>query len=677
MKYGSVCSGIEAASQAWEPIGFTPAWFSEIEPFPCAVLAHHWPHVQNLGDMTKIAGDIHANRVEAPDLLVGGTPCQAFSVAGLRAGLDDARGQLTISYVELADAIDRKRRERGEKPAIIVWENVPGVLSSKDNAFGCFLAGLAGEDEPLQPSGKKWTNVGYVFGPARTIAWRIFDAQYFGVAQRRRRVFVVASARSDIDPGKILFEFDGMQRNTPPSRETGENITAAAGSSAKSGSHWDSRLNPHPTLNQSNNIGGIGLSNQEVFSQRGGGLVGQKWPADIACTLNAAFGSKLGLEDQHINGGAPLFVPVNPEFYEAYQHHGWRESNCAGPLTANLEKGVMGSTPLIGHKVTAFNWQADGNTSATLGANSHITGALQASQHPAVCITEPYTLAIRGRRDGSSFEYRQDGTANALLTPNGGRCGLGVGAIAYATCVTGDVTHCLKGEGYDGSEDGTGRGQPIIAFSSKDYGADAALEVSPTLRAGNSANSNQNAGAPPAIAYSDVSRALLGKPNDSMAEDLDTYVLSNAMAFAENSRAEVRLENGDGQITGALSTGGGKPGQGTPAIAIAGNTIGRAPKNGGNGTGFSIETGYTLTKSDLHGVMHDMQVRRLMPMECERLQGMADTHTQIPWKNKSTTDCPDGPRYKAIGNSMAVPVMRWIGERILLAVGGNDVQEQK
>ena len=659
MKYGSVCSGIEAASQAWEPLGFTPAWFSEIEPFPCAVLAHHWPQVKNLGDMTKIAGDILADRVEAPDLLVGGTPCQAFSVAGLRAGLSDARGQLTISYVELADAIDRKRNQRGEQPSIIVWENVPGVLSSKDNAFGCFLAALAGEDEPLQPPGKKWTNVGYVFGPTRTIAWRILDAQYFGVAQRRRRVFVIASARSDIDPGKILFEFDGMQRNTPPSRETGENITASTGSSAKSGSHWDSRLNPHPTLNQSNNIGGIGSSNQEVFSQRGSGLVGQKWPADVACTLNAAFGSKLGLEDQHINGGAPLFVPVNPEFYEAYQHHGWREADCAGPLTANLEKGVMGSTPLVRHDVTAFNWQAGGNTSSTLGADEHCTGALQASQHPAVCIT-------------------------------------------------GDITHCLKGEGFDGSEDGTGRGQPIVAFSSKDCGADASIDISPTLRAGNSVNSNQNAGAPPAIAYSvalrgreggataelggdvagalrastgggdkphvlaysDVSRALLGKPNDSMAEDLDTYVINSAMAFAENSRAEVRLENGDGQITGALSTGGGKPGQGTPAIAICGTTIGRSPENGGNGTGFSIETGYTLTKSDQHGVMHDMQVRRLMPMECERLQGMADTHTQIPWKNKSITDCPDGPRYKAIGNSMAVPVMRWIGERILLAIGG-------
>ncbi|HDN2618807.1 TPA: phage N-6-adenine-methyltransferase [Enterobacter hormaechei] len=208
MKYGSVCSGIEAASKAWEPLGWIPAWFSEIEPFPSAVLAHHWPEVTNLGDMTKIAEAVSAGEVEAPDVLVGGTPCQAFSIAGLREGLSDDRGQLTLSYVELANAIDAKRRERGEPESIIVWENVPGVLSSKDNAFGCFLAGLAGESSELQPAGGKWTHAGCVSGPERVIAWRVLDAQFFGVAQRRKRVFVVASARKGFDPAEILFEQD-------------------------------------------------------------------------------------------------------------------------------------------------------------------------------------------------------------------------------------------------------------------------------------------------------------------------------------------------------------------------------------------------------------------------------------------------------------------------------------
>ncbi|HBM0952916.1 TPA: phage N-6-adenine-methyltransferase [Enterobacter kobei] len=222
MKYGSVCSGIEAASKAWEPLGWKPAWFSEIEPFPSAVLAHHWQEVTNLGDMTKIADAVRAGDVEAPDVLVGGTPCQAFSIAGLREGLSDDRGQLTLSYVELANAIDAKRRERGEPESIIVWENVPGVLSSKDNAFGCFLAGLAGESSELQPAGGKWTHAGCVSGPERIIAWRVLDAQFFGVAQRRRRVFVVASARKGFDPAEILFEQDVGRGSTEANNVGGE-----------------------------------------------------------------------------------------------------------------------------------------------------------------------------------------------------------------------------------------------------------------------------------------------------------------------------------------------------------------------------------------------------------------------------------------------------------------------
>lgn len=218
LTYGSVCSGIEAASVAWEPLGYRPLWFSEIEKFPSEVLKYHYPNVPNLGDMTLIANAIRNGIVHAPDVLVGGTPCQAFSVAGLRGGLSDARGQLTLSYVDLLNAIDESR----STPAIAVWENVPGVLSSKDNAFGCFLAGLAGESEPLLPTGKKWSNAGYIIGPSRNVAWRILDAQYFGVAQRRRRLFVVASARDDFNPLECLFEFNGLRRDIAPSREAGE-----------------------------------------------------------------------------------------------------------------------------------------------------------------------------------------------------------------------------------------------------------------------------------------------------------------------------------------------------------------------------------------------------------------------------------------------------------------------
>ena len=216
--YGSVCSGIEAATQAWHPLGMCAAWFAEIEPFPSAVLAHHYPDVPNHGDMTKLAALVLAGKIPAPDVLVGGTPCQAFSVAGMREGLTDPRGALTIKYVELADAVDYVRASQRKPASVIVWENVPGVLSDKGNAFGCFLGALAGEDCELQPSGKRWSDAGCVYGPKRTIAWRVLDAQYFGLAQRRRRVFVIASARDGFDPTKVLFEREGTRRDCPPGR---------------------------------------------------------------------------------------------------------------------------------------------------------------------------------------------------------------------------------------------------------------------------------------------------------------------------------------------------------------------------------------------------------------------------------------------------------------------------
>ncbi len=445
MKYGSVCSGIEAASKAWEPLGWKPAWFSEIEPFPSAVLANHWPEVTNLGDMTKIADAVRAGEVEAPDVLVGGTPCQAFSIAGLREGLSDDRGQLTLSYVELANAIDAKRRERGEPEAIIVWENVPGVLSSKDNAFGCFLAGLAGESSELQPSGGKWTHAGCVSGPQRLIAWRVLDAQFFGVAQRRRRVFVVASARKGFDPAEVLFEFDSVRRDTAPRRETQKAVAALTAR-------------------------GVGTCGADDNQAQAGHLI--------------AFGG--------------------------------------------------------------------GNTAG------HIDVATACTAHGIRLDFDTETFAVHGT---------QDPDTNCELAHTLGR--------------------------------NNGQENACIAFSYKDNGADATPDLSPTIRAGNHDKSHANSGQPPAIAY----------------------------AF--------------------------KAGQGAKA----------------GGIGYAEEQSPTLTSASsgtnlAPAVMHGVAVRRLTPTECERLQGFPDNHTLIGWRGKDADECPDGPRYKAIGNSMAVPVMRWIGERI-------------
>ena len=195
MRFGSVCSGIEAASVAWTSLGWKAAWFSEIEPFPCEVLKHHFPDVTNMGDMTLLPERIASGEVEPPDMLCGGTPCQAFSYAGKRRSLDDYRGNLALTFCDIADAIDEVRTICGDEPCIVFWENVLGVLSTKDNAFGCFLGQLVGADAPLSSGSTRWPCAGVVAGPKRKAAWRVLDAQHFGVPQRRRRVFVVASAR--------------------------------------------------------------------------------------------------------------------------------------------------------------------------------------------------------------------------------------------------------------------------------------------------------------------------------------------------------------------------------------------------------------------------------------------------------------------------------------------------
>lgn len=190
MNYLSVCSGIEAATVAWHDIGWNPVGFSEIEPFPSAVLSQHYPDVANFGDMTKFKEwNLDPNGV---DLLVGGTPCQSFSVAGLRKGLDDPRGNLALTYCSMLDHF---------RPTWFIWENVPGVLSSSGGRdFGSFLGALA--------------ELGYGF------AYRVLDAQYFGVAQRRRRVFVVGYLGNWQRAAAVLFERQSLCRDTAPSRET-------------------------------------------------------------------------------------------------------------------------------------------------------------------------------------------------------------------------------------------------------------------------------------------------------------------------------------------------------------------------------------------------------------------------------------------------------------------------
>ena len=389
--YGSICSGIEAATVAWKGLG-KPLWFSEIDPFPCAVLAYHYPDVPNFGDMTMLAEKILKQEIPAPDVLVGGTPCQAFSVAGLRNSLDDERGNLTLQLIHILEAIDYVRYKNEQPPCVLVWENVPGVLSTKDNAFGHLLAGLVQECEPLQPTGRKWTNAGYVHS-ARTIVWRILNAQYFGLAQRRKRVFLVASARKR-SVAEILIEQKGMRGDFKASRSSKEILAAFA---------------------------------------------------------ESRFGRS-------------------------------RES-----------------------------------------------------------------LIVHGTQD---------------------------------PIISTDIAHCL----------GRNNGGENVLFEIKGQESVRLHEnITPTLKARMGTGGNNV----PCIVLNDQGGQSINIENDCISPTLRSEAHGN--------------------------------------LPI-------------------ITTPYTI--------------RKITPTECERLQGFPDNYTQILWRNKSTEDCPDSSRYKAIGNSMAVPVMRWIGQRL-------------
>ena len=202
---GSVCSGIEAASVAWEPFGVHFDWFSEIAPFPSRVLAEKYPTIPNFGDMNDIPDQIAQGKMSAPDLICGGTPCQAFSLAGWQNGLNDDRGNLTLKFVDIIEANDAVRMSRGQGRCKVFWENVEGVLADKTNAFGCLVSSLAGLDQVLSVKGGKWPNSGLIRWNTRNVAWRVLDAKFFGLPQQRRRLYVIAGGK-DFHPEDVLFE---------------------------------------------------------------------------------------------------------------------------------------------------------------------------------------------------------------------------------------------------------------------------------------------------------------------------------------------------------------------------------------------------------------------------------------------------------------------------------------
>lgn len=241
LRYLSICSGIEAASVAFHPLGWHPLAFAEIEPFPSAVLSHHYPSVPNLGDMNGYR-DWPEELLAECDLLVGGPPCQAFSIAGARGSLDDARGNLTLTYVQLIDHIDTIRRKHGRPPILSLYENVPGIYSTKDNAFGCLVGAICGQDAPVETETGKWPSTGIFWGTKRRVGYRTLDAQYFGLAQRRRRCFLLAVPNELVErlgdracPSEILSIPESLRGDSPPSREAGKRPAPTLSARTKGG----------------------------------------------------------------------------------------------------------------------------------------------------------------------------------------------------------------------------------------------------------------------------------------------------------------------------------------------------------------------------------------------------------------------------------------------------------
>ena len=520
LRYLSVCSGMEAASVAWHPLGFTPVGFSEIEPFPCAIISTRYPNTPNYGSLTEYKQ--WPLEPGAIDLLVGGTPCQSFSVAGLRKGLDDPRGNLALVFLGLADKL---------KPRWIVWENVPGVLSSAGGRdFGSFLGALV--------------ELGYGF------AYRVLDAQHFGVPQRRRRVFVVACLGDWRAPAEVLLESDCVRRDIKKGRAKGQGpaagVEGGVGADDPVGVDFrHERFEKDGTVGtiQSKSTGGYSLNyapgvaipiqdgREMEKNQNGMGIARE---GDPAYTIDTT-------------GAQSVAIPFrkSKRACSTTDNETWVEADAANTLN-NFDLGDTRTTHAV---VEPFAWTQNQREEVRILGDK--TGALALpGTHQSNYIAEPIAFTTE---QTPKFNHDQALTLTKQSPTGGGQ----------PQC----VCHCA-----DVAPTVTSSGPPYSRTGNERVEAEA---LAVTFQPG---NLRRDAGADPSTTTTTTLKASAG---DQM-----------------------------------------------PHIATA------------------------------------MAVRRLTPVECERLQGFPDNWSRISWKGKPEDQCPDGPRYKACGNSMAVPVMRWIGERI-------------
>ena len=555
MNYLSVCSGIEAASCAWHDLGWNPVGFSEIEKFPSEVLKHHYPHVPNLGDMTKFKEWNFGTNV---DVFVGGTPCQSFSVAGLRKGLDDPRGNLMLTYLAIADRF---------RPKWLVWENVPGVLSSNDGQdFGTFLGGLG--------------ELGYGF------AYRVLDAQYFGVAQRRRRVFVIGHLGDWRPAAAVLFERDSLQRNPPPSRKARE----------RTATFFESSLAQYRAADVGGTLkasGGVLSGGSETFvadivgaldtecggnklshqSAQNGHLIMQNFVDGIDTTgpLQARDYKDAGTDG--MNRTSSKLIPMVYENHPSDSRVREMGDVCQ-TITSSWGTGG-GNVPLA----TAYSIREDAQANTFSATELEVAVALKALQ-PSVQSHHAQTFVAQ-------VDCYPISTQNALGRVNG----------------RDDWPLGLFNEGEPAPTLTKAHGH-AVALSPKAFSFDSA-----------ESNSMKSSNPDSGCREVDLSKTLdTTPPNPAKGQGGIGILQPVAFSAIDDGR----------DATEDLS----------PTLRVGGNSGG------------------------MMGVQASMAVRRLTPTECERLQGFPDGYTNI------RANCPDGPRYKALGNSMAVPVMKWIGQRI-------------
>lgn len=564
MKYVSIFSGIEAATVAWHPLGWEPLAFSEIDPFPSTVLQHHYPDIPNLGDITKIDWSPY---VGAADIVVGGSPCQSFSVAGKREGLAGASG-LMFEYI---------RAVRELRPRWFVWENVPGAFTSER---GEAYRQLLSEMDAL----------GY------GLAWRVLDAQFFGVAQRRERVFLVGSLGT-MRCAEVLFERESLSWNHQSSRQKRQALTEGAQERVGEADHDSGCLNPgetqsrrvypasgvYPTLSTREKSG----QNQEsVFTQFGD---------DVAGTLTSRYDSS-----PCVDRGANVVVDERDKVFLCQT----AQTDSNGKLVK--QDDVMNTLDRT-------------NSTAVAALDFNPTDARLRYANDDVS----QTLTARARTGGNQVPLVQ--VQPLVFNPNAGITEKG-GGFALSE----DVTPTLKTDH-----------NPAVAFASNQRDEVRELEVAGALAA------------QPGIKQQTYICRADGQANAMTSVDMAPTLTSHAK---KDPPLIYPVDESEEMKPVTLQIRGGKPGGGKGALIQ-------------HDMSATLSTHNTQTLITGDNEERGLTVRRLTPRECERLQGFPDDYTDIPYRNKE--HAPDGARYKALGNSMAVPVMRWIGERIRMVEEAN------